>query len=496
MTSGSGEREHGTGQRHGQRANFLVEKHSIDFIPHELRHGKPSDLLFVWFGANMELPVVAAGATTVAGGLSLKWAVVAVVVGVTVGTFLMAGHSAQGPHLGLPQMIQSRAQFGYYGASFPLVFVVVMYLGFYAAGAVLGAQALTALCGVPLSVSIVVLSVLSAVVAVFGYNLIHRFEKYLTVLVALVFLVLSAALAFGPHGQGAATAPDGGFLLGPFLLAVSVSATSQLGYAPYVADYSRYLPEKTSISSVFWYTYAGVGVSGIWLMVFGAALQRHLSGGPIAGIGKIAHGVGDWFAALAYLALILGVLSINALNIYGGYMSALSFVSTFYRRFRTGLALRLCFIIPVAALATYMSFLGKDHLLSSFETFLVLVLLLMIPWTSINLVDYYAIRYGRYDVAEMFRPRGIYGRVSIPGMLAYLIGFAVQLPFASNELYEGPIARALHGGDLSWIVGAIVSGSVYWLVMRGRRSPRPTARPAEQGDDGQQLVSTHDGMEG
>ena len=477
----------------GQRANFLVEKHSIEFIPHALRHGKPSDLLFVWFGANMELPVVAAGAATVASGMSLSWAIVAVLIGVTAGTLLMAGHSTQGPHLGLPQMIQSRAQFGYYGAAFPLVFVVVMYLGFYAAGAVLGAQALTALTGLPLSASIVVLSALSALVAVFGYNLIHKFEKYLTVLVAAVFLVLTAALFLGHHA-GAAAAPhaDKGFLLGPFLLAVSVSATSQLGYAPYVADYSRYLPEKTSISSVFWYTYAGVGISGVWLMVFGATLQKQLPGGPIAGIGTVANGVAGWFADLTYLALILGVLSINALNIYGGYMSALSFASTFYRKVRTGLVLRLCFIIPVAVLATYMSFLAKDHLLSSFETFLVLTLVLMIPWTSINLVDYYAIRHGRYEVAEMFEPRGIYGRISAPGMAAYAIGFVVQIPFMSNALYEGPVARMLHQGDVSWVVGAIVSGIAYWIAMRGRA----TARPAADGDGEPPALVAHARTEG
>lgn len=469
------------GRGRGQRADFLVEKHSIEFVPHALRHGKPSDLLFVWFGANMELPVVAAGATTVASGMSLSWAVVAIVAGVAVGTLLMASHSAQGPHLGLPQMIQSRAQFGYYGAAFPLVFVVVMYLGFYAAGAVLGAQALTALTGLPPSGSILVLSALSALVAVFGYNLIHRFEKYLTVLVAAVFLVLTATLVLGRlHGAGPAahpSGPDRGFLLGPFLLAVSVSATSQLGYAPYVADYSRYLPEKTSISSVFWYTYAGVAVSGVWLMAFGAALEKRLAGGPIAGIGAVAGTVGGWFTDLAFLALILGVLSINALNVYGGYMSALSFASTFYRRFRGGLRLRLCFILPVAALATFLSFLSKDHLLSSFETFLVLVLLMMIPWTAVNLVDYYVVRRGRYDVAEMFEPRGRYGRVSVPGMTAYLVGFAVQLPFADNALFEGPVARALQGGDVSWVVGALVSGLVYGVAMRGSRTARAQSVP-------------------
>lgn len=459
----------------GERANFLVEKHSIDFIPHELRHGKPSDLAFVWFGANMELPVVAAGAATVASGMSLQWAIVAIIVGVVVGTLFMASHSAQGPHLGLPQMIQSRAQFGYYGAAFPLVFVVVMYLGFYAAGAVLGAEAITALFGIPLSASIVILSVLSTVVAVFGYNVIHKFEKYLTFLVAAVFAVLTVMLVFAPPAT-ATPGADRGFLLGPFLLAVSVSATSQLGFAPYVADYSRYLPEKTSIASVFWYTYAGVGISGVWLMIFGATLEKRLPGGPIADIGSVADGVGGWFTKLTFVALVLGVLSINALNIYGGYMSLLSFASTFYRRFRMGLVLRICFILPVAVLATWLSFLSKDHLLSSFETFLTLVLVLMIPWTSINLVDYYAVRHGKYEVDEMFKPRGRYGRVSAPGMIAYAAGFAVQVPFMSNAVYEGPIARALHHGDLSWIVGAVVGGIVYLVAMRMQAARRAGAR--------------------
>jgi NCS1 family nucleobase:cation symporter-1 len=418
-----------------ERPDFLVERRSIEFIPHELRHGKASDLMYVWFGANMELPVVAAGAATVAGGSNLGWTVVGILLGVLLGTLFMAAHSAQGPHLGLPQMIQSRAQFGYYGAAFPLIFVVFMYLGFYAAGVVLGAQALAALVGLPVPAGIVVLSVASAVVAVFGYNLIHRVERFLSFLVAAVFGVLTVLLVALHHGGAVMAQPSHGFALGPFLLAVSVPAISQLAFAPYVADYARYLPEHTSVRSVFWYTYAGVGVSGAWLMVFGAALRQQLGGEPVAAISQLAHGAGAWFAALAELALILGVLSINALNIYGAYMSTLTFVTTFTRRWQGGLRLRLAYLIPVAIVSTYFGFLYQENLLDSFETFLVLILALMSPWTAINLADYYLVRRGRYDVTAIHRPDGIYGRVSVGGLTAYLVGFLVQLPFMANKVY-------------------------------------------------------------
>jgi nucleobase:cation symporter-1, NCS1 family len=53
--------------------------------------------------------------------------VLAIVVGVLTGTLFMAFHSAQGPQLGLPQMIQSRPQFGYIGALLVWLFAYVQY---------------------------------------------------------------------------------------------------------------------------------------------------------------------------------------------------------------------------------------------------------------------------------------------------------------------------------------------------------------------------------
>src|SRR5579875_2348569 len=120
-----------------------VEKHSIDYIPREERHGSPKDLFTIWFSMNMQTVPIVTGALAVILGLNLFWSIVAIVIGNLLGAIFMAYHSAQGPKLGIPQMIQSRAQFGFYGAILPLVLVVVMYLGYFASSAVLGGQAIS-----------------------------------------------------------------------------------------------------------------------------------------------------------------------------------------------------------------------------------------------------------------------------------------------------------------------------------------------------------------
>ena len=53
----------------------------------------------------------------------------------------MAFHSAQGPQLGLPQMIQSRPQFGYVGALLVWLFAYVQYAGFNVFNTILAGQA-------------------------------------------------------------------------------------------------------------------------------------------------------------------------------------------------------------------------------------------------------------------------------------------------------------------------------------------------------------------
>ena len=126
----------------GYTSSLQVERRSIEYIPPEERHGKPRSLFNIWFASNMQVTAAVTGALAVIIGLSLPWALLAIVIGNLVGVAFMAAHSAQGPKLGIPQMIQSRAQFGFYGAILPLILVLLMYVGFFATSAVLGRRPL------------------------------------------------------------------------------------------------------------------------------------------------------------------------------------------------------------------------------------------------------------------------------------------------------------------------------------------------------------------
>lgn len=86
-----------------------VERKSIDYIPTDERFGKPRNLFYTWFGSNMQITPIVTGAVGITLGLSLPWTIIAIFLGNLISGIFMAGHSAQGPKLGIPQMIQSRA---------------------------------------------------------------------------------------------------------------------------------------------------------------------------------------------------------------------------------------------------------------------------------------------------------------------------------------------------------------------------------------------------
>ena len=122
---------------------------------------------------------------------------------------------------------------------------------------------------------------------------------------------------------------------------------------------------------------------------------------------------------------------------------------------------------------------GKDSFLKSFEAFILLLLAVFTPWSAINLVDYYCFTRSRYDVPALTDPDGRYGRWNITGIGVYLIGILVQIPFLATGLYTGPFVPALGGADISWILGLLVPGALYYQLARrsARRIPAQLILP-------------------
>ncbi|MFE9367498.1 purine-cytosine permease family protein [Streptomyces sp. NPDC006978] len=454
-------------------AEDLVERRSIDVVPDDERHGTAFSQFTLWLGANLQITAVVTGALAVVFGGDAVWSVVGLLLGNLLGGAVMALHSAQGPKLGLPQMIQSRAQFGVRGAVVPLLLVILMYVGFFASGSVLAGQATARLTHTDDTTGIIAFALITAVAAAVGYRVIHVLGRVASVVCALAFVYLGIRLL--GRVDLSALLGDAHFDLPMFLLAVSLSASWQLAFGPYVADYSRYLPRTTSGRATFWWTLSGSAVGSQWSMTFGVLVAA--SSGEAFLADQVGYVVGlggtGLIASFLYFSIALGKLTINVLNTYGGFMSMVTGISGFRGRKTLSQRGRAAYIALIMVAGTAVALLGKDSFLTSFKDFLLFLLTFFTPWSAINLVDYYLISRERYDIPALFDPRGRYGAWRWDALLVYGVGVLAQLPFLVTHFYTGPLAAPLGGADISWIVGLAVPAALYWLLARRDTSHIP-----------------------
>src|SRR6266568_2364867 len=403
-----------------------VETHHIDMIPAGARHGKPWQQAVFWAGANINVFNVVLGGVVVAIGLTFWWAVIAIITGTLAGALFIALHATQGPRLGVPQTIQSRGQFGFYGAAFLFPCVLLLNVGFIAAQLVIQAQSAQGVfSGLTIPEWILILAVPAVVIGIFGYRWIHRVMQVTVVVVGLSMVVmLVQGVRYGslPAKETTMAAPTVGlFLAGAALLVIDM-----LSWAPFVSDYTRYLPVNSSGRRLFWSIYVGNVVATIVACSIGAYLAALLPDlGPVAAIGNM------------------------------------------WRRFKSvSVMLRVVPFICVMAIGVLIALLGYKHFVSNLSNFLDVLLVIFIPWSAVNLTDYFLVRRGNYDVTAFFIPNGVYGRVAWRGLLAYAIGLGAEWPFVSQPDYVGPfVTRFLDGADISWLVGFFVSSIVYLVLV-------------------------------
>ena len=457
-----------------------IEVRSIDYVPDGERHGGLASQFTLWLAANLQITAIVTGALAVVFGGDVFWSLIALLSGQLIGGAVMALHAAQGPQLGLPQMISCRVQFGIYGAVIPIVAVCLMYIGFSASGCVLAGQAIGRLLDVDDSLGIVIFSCLIVIVTLFGYRFIHALGRVASVVGIAAFVYMFSKL-FAAHDVAALLA-ERHFSLSKFLLAMSLSASWQIAYGPYVADYSRYLPRDTSVAGVFAAVGLGSVIGSQISMTFGvlaAALAgkqfEHHEVAYIVSLGSTGVASG-----LLYVSIAFGKVTVTSLNAYGSFMSMATMVSGFRRGFRISVRHRFFYIVSMVGVSALLALTGRHSFLKEFEAFILCLLAVFTPWSAINLIDYYCFTRSRYDVPALSDPDGRYGRWNMTGIMIYLIGILVQIPFLSTAFYTGPLVEPLGGVDISWIVGLLVPGVLYYAFARAsqRRAPPQLILPA------------------
>lgn len=455
-----------------QRKTY-IERRSIDYIPESERHGRLISQFTLWFGANLQVTAIVTGALAVVLGGDVFWSLIGLLIGQLLGGAIMALHAAQGPQLGLPQMISSRVQFGVYGAIIPIVLVCLMYVGFSASGSVLAGQAISQLVNVSDSTGILIFAAMIVVLTVLGYRTIHLIGRLSSLIGVVSFFYLFYRL-LSAHDIVELLA-NRHFSLSSFLLAISLSASWQIAFGPYVADYSRYLPRSTSALKTFLAVGSGSVIGTQISMVFGVFVAA-LAGDQFAGhevsyiVGLGASGV---VASLLFFSIVFGKVTITTLNAYGSFMSLATIVSGFRGNQEISKTLRTVYILIMVGLATALALMGRHSFLHDFSAFILFLLAFFTPWSAINLVDFYLVTKERYDIPALSDPDGRYGRWNVPGIAVYTLGVLIQMPFIATSFYTGPLVETLGGTDISWLIGLIVPAIVYYWVARGSRQRIP-----------------------
>lgn len=446
----------------------LLEVRSIDYIPESERHGSLWSQFTLWFGANLQITAIVVGVIPVVLGADVFWSIIGLFIGQVFGGAVMALHGAQGPQLGLPQMISSRVQFGVYGAVIPIVLVCMMYIGFSASGSVLAGQAIGKLAGVNDDMGILIFGALIIAFTIVGYKLIHLIGKIATILGILTFCYMFYRLM---------TQYDIGALLSirefswkHFLFSVSLAASWQIAFGPYVADYSRYLPRNTSKVKVFFAVGSGTVIGTQISMIFGVLAAAQIGGSNFRHheieyiVGLSAVGL---VASLLYLSIAFGKVVITTLNAYGSFMSMATIVSGFRGNAQISQKMRLFYIFIMVGMSVLLAILGRGEFLNNFTSFLGFLLTFFTPWSAINLVDYYWVTKERYDVPALSDPNGRYGKWNMIGITTYFIGVLVQIPFMDTGFYSGFLLNSvMHGVDISWIIGLIIPAILYYVLTK------------------------------
>src|SRR6201996_1595692 len=428
-----------------------VEPGGAEFIPLSERHGKTRTLFGTWTSPNLEFATVFVGVIAVSFfGQSFWDAVLAIVLGTALGSLAHGFLSSRGPAFGVPQMVQSRISFGFLGNLLPAgLNSVTAGIGWFAVNSVSGALALNALTGVTGWVCLVFVGIVQTTIAFFGHNLIQVFERWMLPLLGAAF-VLASIVILSKSRPGAVHTTQG---IGGFLLSVGASFGYAAGWNPFASDYTRYFKPGVSRSAGLW-SGAGVLVSCIILEIVGAA-SATIPGQNSNPTALFTSHMSTAVADITLIAIALGAISANALNVYSGVMSFLS----------TGIRLPLKMRRAIVALGFgsigfIVAGTGLHNAATDYENFLLVISYWIGPWLGVFFTDWLLRRGQRVEGFLFDRKHNPWA-----GGVAMLIGMAVSiLLFSDQTEFVGFIARKHPGiGDLTFEVGFVLSALLYWL---------------------------------
>lgn len=474
---------------------WSIETNGINPIPESERHGRPFELFWIWFAANIGVLGITYGAFLLEYGINLWQAILAAVVG-TVVSFLLVGYVSLAGKLGsAPTLVLSRASFGVRGNAIPTVVSYLSLVGWetvLVALATLGAQGILSALGigggkVTLAIAFVIIAGVTIAVGLLGHATIVKIQQWFTWAFGIL-TILFFVIEFGRiDWHKVATLPSGSFFGGWVAGTTVVMAGLGIGWVNAAADYSRYLPRSASSRSVVGWTTFGASVAPILLIVFGVLLAANNPNlGNAANPADLVAGMPKWFLVPYLISAVGGLVAGALLDIYSSGLNLLTLGVPLPRYQSVAIDGTLMVLGNIYLLFVAQNFVG------TFIGYLLVLGVLLAAWSAIFLTDMWMYRRkAGYDEHELYSASGRYGAWNVGGVVGFVVAVVVGLGLL--QLYSVPpglhwlgyllkvlpkgLAGTIGGSSIGMFVAFIVAAIVY-AVVSAVTGERRTAGPA------------------
>ncbi|MFJ6720105.1 MULTISPECIES: cytosine permease [unclassified Streptomyces] len=449
-----------------------IEQRGVDTIPEEERTSGPRDLISILLGSNLCLGVIVFGWLPPSFGLGLWPSLTAIVTGTLVGIVFTAPLALVSLRTATNLSTSSGAQFGVRGRLVGSIVGLLLALGYTALTLWIGGDVmvgtLARLVGLPdtgltHAVMYGVLAAFTVVGAVFGYRLLLRMSKVLSI--GMVILLAIGLYAYAPDFTTAA--PTGtSYLLGSFwptwlLAAVAAGLSGPVAFITLLGDYTRYIsPTRHSSRKVFWGTCLGLAIGLLIPQLFGTYTALAAKAGADYA-GPLVDAAPFWYLVPLLAAAAAGSVGNAGLMLYSMGLDLDAIVPKATRTKATVIA---------AAVATAFVFIGSFEwdVQSAMTSFVLLLTAIGTPWAVITLIGYVRCR-GQYDAdaLQVFNRRSVGGIYwyragwNVQATAAWAIGAGVGLLAVTTPFYEGPLLALTGGVDCSFVLSGLVGGLVY-----------------------------------
>jgi nucleobase:cation symporter-1, NCS1 family len=447
------------GVRPTHTGDLALESQGIAPIPAEARYGSVWRMFTVWFTPNMELSGVFAGTLAALLGLGFWPGLAAIVLGTVIGSVPVALLCTWGPQTGTGQVPLARLPFGK-TIVLPAAVQWLSSIAWDALVGLFGGQAAALLLGIPFWAGAVLVLALEGLVSVYGYEFVHRLQSWGSVILIILFVVLTVRI-FGHHIVLPAGTVHGGALAGAFVLMTTIALSQGISWATYASDYSRYLPSSSSRPAIFWLTLGGLTASYVWVGTIGLGAASLLGNQTVAGVRTLMGG--GTLGVLALIAIAFGAVTSNSMNDYTGSLA----FQALGARLRRPVTAALVAVLAFAAIL----WMHAADTAGRFENILLFIGYWIAPFCAIVMIDW-------HDHKDQYQPSPLRAALSFrdlragwPALAAFVLAFAAMVPFMNTSLIEGPAAAALHGADISFYVGFALAGLLYYWLRRAAGQP-------------------------